>query len=133
MKPLLLFHPVMMAPFPEESAEKPFLCSAGLPSVCTVTWVSVGRPAARRVRLADWQCTRVQLDSSCLRVRACALPTGDSVWAYWRTNCADTACQNRSACLHPALAARRASFLLCCLLPSKYYLPVGVQTLTKTL
>lgn len=74
-------------------------------------WVFVGRPATHWVQ-ADWQCTRLQFNSSCLRVHACAHPTGDSVWAYWRTNCADIACQIRSACLHPAFTTQRTSSLL---------------------
>lgn len=40
--------------------------------------------------------TVVEHGGACAHARA--HPTGDSVWAYWRTNCADTACQNRSAC-----------------------------------
>lgn len=58
------------------------------------------------------ECVRCQLDSARLWECACVHPTGDSVWAYWRTNCADTACQNRSACLHPAFTTQPADSFL---------------------
>lgn len=135
-----LSSPVMIAPFPQyrslgrntfKNGFFPSVRLASLLSLCMCLYCKSACECkacnAHCVRL-DWQCLRVyELGSACVGVCACVRPTGDSVWAYWRTNCADTACQKRSACLHPALAAQSANSFFCFLPPVFLRLQLNVQ------